>query len=410
MEGLTEVSGGLNEILETMEDVKLIMTTLGNYIAARTKSLDPRKFPDEEFELFSVPSHAVGQPEVVNGKDIGASKQMVDDDTVLLCKINPRINRTWVVRSHTEHRKIASSEWMAFPPHPDFVPEYLSYYLSQDKVRDHLSINASGVGGSLMRAKPALLKDYPFPLYPLPQQRRIVAAIETQLGRLDAAVASLHAAKAKLKRYKQAVLKAAFTEGDHPMTLIGDIYEVFVGSTPSRNKPELWNGVIHWVSSGEVAFCEIFDTRERITEEGLGNRATRLHPPGTVMLAMIGEGKTRGQAAILRVPAAHNQNTAAIRMPTPEYSSEYLYFYFVYEYDNTRRVGGGNNQMALNKSRIQSIRIPMPDPFEQHRIASVIKERFTIVEEAETTLDVQLAQASRLRQAVLKRAFEGKLA
>lgn len=251
--------------------------------------------------------------------------------------------------------------------------------------------------------------DILLPLPPLPGQRRIVSAIETQLGRLDAAVARLEGAKARLKRYKQAVLKAAFSEGDHPMTTIGDVYEVFVGSTPSRNKPELWNGAVHWVSSGEVAFCEIHDTRERITEEGLGNRATRLHPPGTVMLAMIGEGKTRGQAAILRVSAAHNQNTAAIRMPAPEYSPEYLYFYFMYEYDNTRRVGGGNNQMALNKSRIQSIEIPMPDPDKQNQIAAEIKERFATVDETEATIDAQIVQAARLRQAVLKRAFEGRL-
>jgi len=71
--------------------------------------------------------------------------------------------------------------------------------------------------------------EIPLRLPPLPEQRRIVSAIETQLVRLDAAVARLHAAKAKLKRYKQAVLKAAFTDEDWPIVRIGDVYEVFVG-------------------------------------------------------------------------------------------------------------------------------------------------------------------------------------
>ena len=124
---------------------------------------------------------------------------------------------------------------------------------------------------------------------------------------------------------------------------------------------------------------------------------------------MIGEGKTRGQAAILRIPAAHNQNTAAIRMPDDLHSPEYLYYYFLYEYEYTRRVGSGNNQMALNKSRIRDIELPLPDAEEQVRTALAIRDRFEVLAETETTLDAQLAQSTRLRQAVLKRAFEGRL-
>ncbi|MGZ3382969.1 MAG: restriction endonuclease subunit S, partial [Isosphaeraceae bacterium] len=102
---------------------------------------------------------------------------------------------------------------------------------------------------------------------------------------------------------------------------IGQLFDVFVGATPSRGNPGFWNGDIPWVSSGEVAFGRIRDTREKITNEGLGNPQTRLHPAGTVMLAMIGEGKTRGQAAILDIPAAHNQNCASIRVSDTEISS-----------------------------------------------------------------------------------------
>lgn len=270
-------------------------------------------------------------------------------------------------------------------------------------------IESIGSGTTVKGIRLNQLKELEIPLAPLPEQRRIVGAIERHLGRLDAAVARLHAAKAKLKRYKQAVLKAAYSEGDWPVKSIGDVYEVFVGSTPSRSKPALWNGNINWVSSGEVAFCDIHETKERITEEGLGNRSTRLHPSGTVMLAMIGEGKTRGQSAILRVPASHNQNTAAIRMPNEASSPEYLYYFFMYEYENTRRVGSGNNQMALNKTRIQAIELPLPEPQEQVRVAKAIMERFIAIDETEATLDLQLLQATRLRQAVLKRAFEGRL-
>lgn len=95
---------------------------------------------------------------------------------------------------------------------------------------------------------------------------------------------------------------------------IGHVFSVHVGATPSRKNGKFWNGDIFWVSSGEVAFCDIHKTEETITSAGYENSSTEIHPPGTVLLAMIGEGKTRGQAAILRIPAAHNQNTAAIRV------------------------------------------------------------------------------------------------
>ena len=186
-----------------------IQATLGDFVATRTRGIVPNKTPDTTFELYSVPSLDTGAPEIVTGSEVGSNKQIVDEGTVLLCKINPRINRTWVVSPHTPYQKIASTEWITFPPNESFEPKYLAYYLKQDTVRDFLAANASGVGGSLMRVKPTTLKDYPFPLAPLDQQKRIVAEIEKQFSRLDEAVASLKRVKANLKRYKAAVLKAA---------------------------------------------------------------------------------------------------------------------------------------------------------------------------------------------------------
>ena len=91
----------------------------------------------------------------------------------------------------------------------------------------------------------------------------------------------------------------------HPL---GTLFEISLGGTPSRKKQEYWNGDIPWVSSGEVAFSRIKRTREQITDVGLRDSSARLNPPGTVLLAMIGEGKTRGQPAILDIAASNNQN------------------------------------------------------------------------------------------------------
>lgn len=186
-----------------------VWTTLGEIRVNESRSINPKKTPDQTFELYSVPSFNEGKPEILLGEQIGSSKRIVEEETVLLCKINPRINRTWVVGSHSDWPKIASTEWIPFSKVEGILSEYLCYFMRTDKLRDFLAMNASGVGGSLMRVKPNTLADYPFPLAPFPEQQRIVTEIEKQLTRLDAGLTALKRAQANLQRYKAAVLKAA---------------------------------------------------------------------------------------------------------------------------------------------------------------------------------------------------------
>jgi type I restriction enzyme S subunit len=192
-------------------------------------------------------------------------------------------------------------------------------------------------------------------------------------------------------------------------TSLGQAFEVCVGATPSRAKPEFWSGAIPWVSSGEVAFCRITNTRESITEIGLRNTSTQLHPEGTVLIGMIGEGKTRGQVAILDIPACNNQNSAAIRVSSAGLPPEFVYRYLEGRYEQTRVLGSGNNQPALNKTRVENMLFPLPPLAEQHRISLKVESCLSIVQASEVEVSRTLRRASRLRQSILKRAFEGKL-
>ena len=190
---------------------------------------------------------------------------------------------------------------------------------------------------------------------------------------------------------------------------LGQLFRVSVGTTPSRAQPSFWGGNVPWVSSGEVAFCRIYETRETITQEGLGNAATRLHPSGTVLLAMIGEGKTRGQAAILHVPAAHNQNCASIRVSETAISPEFVFHFLHWRYEETRRGSQGGNQPALNKELVEAICIPVPPFDEMQLIVDSVEEEVTKIEATLSVLTQQLTRASLLRQSALSVAFSGKL-
>ena len=288
---------------------------------------------------------------------------------------------------------------------------------------------------------------------PLVEQEHIISRIEELFSQLDVSVNELKTAKERLKVYRQAVLKEAFegrysrawrknhpeyspqndldsikftepifkdTSGDEneiclslPETWVkvrlGEIFEVEVGATPSRQKTEYWNGEIPWVSSGEVHFDTISQTNEFITQEGLKHASTNIQPVGTVMLAMIGEGKTRGQAALLHVEAAHNQNTAAILVSKTSCEPKYVYYFLMLNYENTRRVGSGNNQKALNKERVRALRFPFTSFEEQSLIVQEIESRLSVCDSIQKTVDTALQQAEALRQSILKKAFEGNI-
>lgn len=326
-------------------------------------------------------------------------------------------------------------------------PKYLYYFC---RYFNFSSLDKSTTIPSLAK-RDLLAIEMPVPA--LDEQERIVGRIEELFSELDNAVETLEKVKRQLAVYRQAVLKRAFegnysaywrkhqpndsvqidfdsirknnpiykdTLGDDekiPLDIppnwlsirIGDIFDVEVGATPSRRKAEYWNGNIPWVSSGEVHFNTIFSTKECITQDGLEHASTNVHPIGTVMLAMIGEGKTRGQAAILGTPAAHNQNTAAILVSKTHCHSKFLYYFLQMNYENTRRMGSGNNQKALNKERVRAIRFPFTSFEEQAQIVQEIEFRLSACNSITQTIDTTLQQANTMRQSILKQAFDGRL-
>lgn len=192
-------------------------------------------------------------------------------------------------------------------------------------------------------------------------------------------------------------------------TTIGQPFEVFVGATPSRARPDYWGGDIAWVSSGEVAFKPIWTTRETISEDGLRNSSTEVHPVGTVLLGMIGEGRTRGQAAVLEIAACHNQNSAAIRVAEAGLPAYFVFRYLEAQYEQTRMLGAGNNQPALNKSRVEAMMIPLAPAAEQRRIVAEVERLLALADAVEARVERATAQAEQMRQALLARAFRGDL-
>jgi len=195
-------------------------------------------------------------------------------------------------------------------------------------------------------------------------------------------------------------------KNDWCISELGNFVKLKIGGTPSRNNPIYWKEEIPWVSSGEVANCEIYKTKEFISSLGSEHSSAKLLPKGTVLIAMIGQGKTRGQAAILRIEAATNQNVCAILLPNQLIKSEYMYLYLCSRYETSRSVATGGNQAALSGTKISQFIFPLPPLAEQEEIVARVEQHLQTIAQLETQIATRETTTKQLMQSILKDAFE----
>lgn len=303
--------------------------------------------------------------------------------------------------------------------------------------------------------------DLDLPIAPFPEQCRIVEKAEVLLEQVSRAKKRLDRMPLILKRFRQAVLAAACSgeltqewRERHPTAglardlldaisarraalrlptasksipdegieipesklpsswqwcRVGQIADVRLGGTPSRQEPSYWNGSIPWVSSGEVANCRIISTVEQITKKGLENSNAKVYPAGSVLIAMIGEGKTRGQSAILDIAACTNQNVAGLIFDAGIVNSEYVWYWALQEYAKNRDEGRGGNQSALNGAKVRALPVPLPPSEEQAEIVRELKKMLALANTIEARVKAAAYRADKLPQAILAKALSGDL-
>lgn len=146
---------------------------LGEIMVNRAGTVTPKRFPDEIFDLYSIPAYDEGAPVATRGSEIGSAKQVVKPGDILLSKIVPHIRRAWVVEpSYSGNRLIASGEWMIFRS-SNVCSSYLRRVLLSDRFHARLMNTVAGVGGSLLRARPSVVAQVDVPIPSLEEQRSI---------------------------------------------------------------------------------------------------------------------------------------------------------------------------------------------------------------------------------------------
>ena len=418
-----------------------VTRALGAVNQFASSTINPATRPEEVFELYSIPSFPTGAPERLLGSAIGSTKQTVAPDDVLISKINPRINRVWTVRPKTSEVQIASSEWIGFRS-ASVQPAFANYYFKSPDFREILCSEVAGVGGSLTRAQPRRVAEYPIPIAPAAEQTRIANQLDTLLTRIQSCNDRFDAIPALLKRFRNSVLSAAVSgrlTGDlrsggaiASNSTVSSLWRIptswrwaradevtgFItkGTTPSKEKMASGSGEVPYIKVYNLGFDGRLDFSvdptfvDSTTHRVVLKRSITF--PGDVLMNIV--GPPLGKVAI--VPDSHqewNINQAIARFrPVPGLLSPYLAHCLMsteliaYAVSQAKATVG---QLNLTLEICRALPIPMPPEKEQAEIVRRVEALFTLADRIEARCTAARAQAQRLSPLVLAKAFRGEL-
>jgi type I restriction enzyme S subunit len=193
---------------------------------------------------------------------------------------------------------------------------------------------------------------------------------------------------------------------------LGDVCDLMTGGTPSRSKKEYFeNGKINWLVSGDVNMKNITRCDGKITEEGLKNSNAKFLPVNSVIIALNGQGKTRGTVAMLKIKATCNQSLVSIYPKNPEIVlPEYIFKNLDSRYEEIRKITGdsGNDRRGLNMPLLRNIDIPIPPLPIQKKIVAILDEAFEKLSKAKENAEANLNNAKEVFESYLQNVFENK--
>lgn len=185
---------------------------------------------------------------------------------------------------------------------------------------------------------------------------------------------------------------------------LGELFEIKTGGTPSRNNKDYWNGDIPWVKTTEVNENVIIQTEEFISEEGLSNSNAVLLPANTLLIAMYGQGKTRGRTAKLGIEATTNQACAALLANT-EIEQDFIWKQLIIQYKELRSLGRGGNQPNLNLNLVRQFEVIVPPDSMQREFVGIIKK----IDNTKNILKQSMEDLENMFNSLMQRAFKGEL-
>lgn len=352
------------------------------------------------------------------------------DGDLLIAKITPCFEngKGGICRNLTNGIGFGSTEFHVLRPTEELNQYFLYYATICQPFRDIGAKQMRGAAGQ-QRVPVEFLLDFVLPYPPRAEQDAIVAFLDEKLADIDRYIAAKQRLIGLLDEQKAAIINQAVTQGLNPavemkesgvewlgeipvhwkMIKLSRVANVLNGTTPSRNQPDYWQqGTIPWLSSGKVNDYFVETPAEYITDKALRECSLSIIPTGSIIMGMIGQGKTRGMTAYLGIDTCINQNLAAI-VPKGELNGRFLHHFLTFAYKPLRDYGRGGNQEALNCEIISSFRVPLPPSDEQNSIAVYLDSTTKELSDAKRYIEREIELMQELRTALIAEAVTGKI-
>ncbi len=417
-----------------------------------------------ELEISFIPMRCVAEMSgemdlsiIRHYKEVRTGYTHFQNGDVIFAKITPCMEngKVAVVNKLKNGIGFGSTEFHVIRLLAQMPSSLLFFFLIQESMRGDAQRHMTGTAGQL-RVPVKYLSEVLFPLPPLPEQHRIVAKIEEFFTRLDAGVEALTGAKLQLRRYRQSILKSAFEgkltadwreahKGEmEPASFllekiqagrvksskhkelplpdtsdlsklpdgwewarVSDIGQIETGTTPTKSKPEYYGKEYTFYKPTDLnAGYFVRDSQDGLSLQGI--KKARLLPPNSILVTCI--GATIGKTGFIRQEGASNQQINAI-ITDKSISPEYIYFICISPYFQKSIMDNASSTTLpiLNKGKFEVLSLPVPPLEEQRKIVEEIERCLSVADNIEATIEQTLKQGERLRQSILKNAFEGKL-
>ncbi len=292
-----------------------------------------------------------------------------------------------------------------------------------------LQVEETVVGGTIPTISQSKINNYSFPVPPPEEQTAIAHYLDRKTAEIDELIADKKRLLELYEEEKIAIINQAVTKGINPdvpmkdsgIEWLGEIPEhwetvslkwvskIYSGGTPSKNNGDFWqNGTIPWLNSGTVNQFFITEPSEYITEDALNNSSAKWIPENSVVIALAGQGKTKGMAAQVMFECTCNQSMGII-VPNEIVDNRFLLYYLASNYQNIRNLGGGDKRDGINLEMVGGIPLPILPLPEQSEIINHIENYFEHIIAKKVKTEKLIDLLTEYRTALISEVVTGKV-
>lgn len=374
---------------------------LAEHLIEQNNKIKPFDFPEKDFAILGVDNKVgIFDAYISKGKEINQPYKKMETGFIAYNPYRINVGSIGLKTEKHQHQYI-SPAYVVFSCQATLLPEYLFLVFKTNFYNRIIRENTTGSVRQNLSFDNLIKMQIPLP--DINTQKALVQAYQDKMAKADdlekqanqnfsGCLDEILGIDSKKTEYPKSKLIFVHSKdidkwGVHqilnpdtdfsnlyPIRTIQELCKVGSGGTPSRSQSEYYQGSIPWVKTGEVVNDIILDTEEHISEQAIADSSAKLYPAGSLIIAMYGQGLTRGRTAKLGVDATTNQACAVLsEIKSDEILTDYLWVYLMNEYDRLRALASGNNQPNLNGDMIKNYPVVIPDLEKQAQIASYIQ-------------------------------------